>query len=680
MSLLWSIFTGDSNWWNVPRTIEIYDFGGDGHSNFDETMRKLKRAKNIDNEDNEDDSKIFKGIDFGESYFGKQNSQKSHDRSKRSKSFVADSNYTNNQKDIISDNNGKAQMIKDVFENVTTTQNIEEVVMKLYNYLNDDEKNSINVSNKINISNSQYSLDKGSFLNNYFNNLTIIPSIANKTNVSGLRYPPNIELYLNNHFVNNKSLFVVKANLQTHSEYIKSEIPINSKGISQRSTIDNIKSIDHIPENYTNLSDFEKNAFTISNVFTDSINDGDFKKFLKNRNGEEKLEIAAQKISRLGMNDGQSKGADKEFPRGNTSRGFSIATNELWSCVKTTVAVREKEIEVDGMQKQNYGPIPGVIKVFEPRGRPYQKQEAETTARLSRQMGKDGMSMAKMKTNEDEVDKLRNTNAREDSSTLPIDFVTDATMKPEAAYINMSETGKSIILKDLTSVTEDNVLRKQQQMVPPLSAENRKANKSNGNLDTDGIDIRILGSNGNETMNVKKGTRTIMEAHEYHKSDNNLQRKLLWISTISVDGVTEDSSIKSTKSVFNSTIDSDIENVTNKNRQQSKIIGPANLKKILTGVNHEDKIEENRIMQDAFNSQMSETNHYARYKRSVYPYENLESNNEADFENIAVEKEVAMNHDEKRENDEDYLNQNVEELKGRYNDRDEDIFEGISLI
>lgn len=638
-------------------------------------MRKLKKAKNTDNEN---DSRIFQGIEFGESYLGKQNSRKSHDRSKRSKSFVADSNYTNNQKDIIPDTNRKAQMIKDTFEHVTTTQNTEKVVMELYsNYFNDDRKNSINASNKINISDSQYSLDKGSFLNNYFNNLTITPSIANKTNISGLRYPSNIELYLNDHF-NDKSLFVIKPNLQTHSpEYIKSEIPTNSKKISQQSIIDNIKSIDHIPKNHTNLQNFEKNAFTISKAFTDSINDNadNLGNVLKNRNDEEKLGVAAQKISRLGMSDGQSKGAEKEFPRGNTSRGFSIATNELSSCVETTVAVREKEIEVDGMQKQNCGPIPGVIKVFEPRGRPYQKQEAETTARLSRQIGKDGMSVAKMKTNEDEVDKSRNTNAREDSSTLPIDSVIDATMKPEAAYINMFETGESIIRKDLTSVTEDNDLRKQQQMVPPLSAKNRKANKSNGNLDIDKIDIRILGSNGNETMNIKKGTQTIMEAHEYHKSDNNLQRKLLWISTISVDGITKDSSIKSMRSIFNTTTESDIENVTSENRQ-SKIIGPANLKKILTGINHEDKLEESRILQDPLNSQISEINHHARYKRSMYPYENFESINEADSENIAVEKEAAMNHDEKRESNEDYLNQNVEEVKRSYNDRDEDIFEG----
>lgn len=522
-------------------------------------------------------------------------------------------------------------MIKNVFENVTTTQNAEEVKLDS-NYLNDDGKNLINASSKINISDSQYSLYEGSFLNNYLNNLTIISSIANKT----------------------------------HSpERTKSGIP-NSKEINQQSTINDIKIINHMAETRINSSDFEKNAFT------DSINDGtdDFGKFLKNRRGEEKLEVTAQKISRLGMNDGQSKDAEKEFPWGNTSRVFGIATNELWSCVETTGAVRENGI--DGTRKQNCGPIPGVIKVFEPRGRPYQKQEAKT--RLSRRMGKGGMSVAGMKMNEDEIDKSRNTNAREDSSTSPIDSVIDATMKPETAYINTSETGESIVLKDPISVTVDNDLRKQQQMVP---AENRNANKSNGNLDIDRINIRILGSNGNESMNVKEGTRTIMEPHEYHKSDNNLHRKLLWISTISAEAdETEDSSIKSTRSVFNTTIENGIENVTN--RQQSEISGP-NLRKALTRVDHQDTIKESRALQD-LNSQISETNHYARYKRSICPYESTEFNNEADSENTAVEKETAINHDEKREDNEDNLDQNVEKSKESYNDREENIFEGISLI
>jgi len=109
-------------------------------------MRRLKRAKN--NED-ESDSKIFQEVEFGESYFGKRNSKKSHDRSKRSRrSFVADSNYTNNQRDIPENiNYREIQMIKDSLKNITS-QNTEEVVTKLYSSYPSDGKNLMNVSNK----------------------------------------------------------------------------------------------------------------------------------------------------------------------------------------------------------------------------------------------------------------------------------------------------------------------------------------------------------------------------------------------------------------------------------------------------------------------------------------------------------------------------------------------------
>ncbi|KYN12983.1 hypothetical protein ALC57_14829 [Trachymyrmex cornetzi] len=662
----------ESNWWDEPRsTAEMYNFRGDLDNYLDkETMRRLKRAKNVDNED-ESDSKLFQEVEFGETYFRKGNSKESHDRSKRSRrSFIDDSNYTNHQKDIPENNRyRKIEIINNVLKNITTIRNTEEVVTELYSSLSNDGKNSVNASNKMNITDSQNFLDKGFFSNNHFNNLTIIPK-ANKTNIFELKYSPSTELYLNDHSFDNKSLFVIKIDLQTHlPEHItKNEVPNTSlKKIGQRSTIKRIlKTIDHTAENPTNSPDFGKRAFT--NLIDFSINDSayDFGKSLKYRSDGEKLGSAAQKISRLSIDDEQSKGAEKEFPKGNMSHGFGIGTDESWSCVvTTTVATKEREIEADGTQ--NRESIPGVIKIFEPRGRLYQKQEAETTTRLSRQMGKDGMSVAKMKTNEDEVDESRNTNAREDSLTSLIDSVTNTTMKPETAYINISETGESIILKDLTPVTVDNDLRKQQQMVPPLSVENSNANKSNGNLDTDKIDIRVLGSNGNETMNVKEGTRTIMEAHEYHKSDNNLQRKLLWISTISGDGETGDSSIKSMGSVFSIATKSHIENV-NENRQQNKITDSANLGKILTRNKREDKAEESR-MQDALNSQIAETNHNARYKQSVYPYKNIDTNNEA--ENAAAEKEAAINYDESNE---EYQNQNVEELKGLYNDR-EDVVE-----
>jgi len=654
----------------------MYNFREDLDNYLDEeTMRRLKRAKNVDNED-ENNSELFQG-EFRETYFGKRNSKELHDRSKRSRrSFVIDSNYTNHQKDIPENNcYRKIEIINNVLENITTIRNTEEVVTELHSNLNNDGKNSVNASNKMNITDSQNFLDKGFFSSDHFNNLTIIPSKANQTNIFKLKYSPNTELYLNYHFFDNKSLFVIKTDLQTHlPEHItKNEIPNTSlKKIGQRSTIKRIlKTIDHTAENPTNSPNFEKSAFT--NLIDFSINNNayDFGKSLKYRSDGKKSGLfAAQKISQLSIDDEQSKGAEKEFPQGNMSHGFGIGTNESWSCVvTTTVTAKEREIEADGTQNREL--IPGVIKIFEPRGRLYQKQEVETTTRLSRQMGKDDTFVTKMKTNEDEVDESRNTNAREDSLILLIDSVTNTTMKPETAYINISETGKSIILKDFTSVTVDNDLQKQQQMVPPLSVENNNANKSNGNLDTDKIDIHVLGSNGNEAMNVKEDTRTIMEAHEYHKSDNNLQRKLLWISTISVDGETGDSSIKSMRSVFSIATESHIDNV-NENRQQNKITDSANFGKILTRTKREDKAEESR-MQDALNSQIAEINHNARYKQFVYPYKNIDTNNEA--ENTAVEKEAAINYDE---NNEEYQNQNVEELKGLYNDR-EDVFEGIKI-
>ncbi|XP_011698894.1 PREDICTED: uncharacterized protein LOC105456502 isoform X2 [Wasmannia auropunctata] len=651
------IIPRESNWDEPRSTVEIYGFGEDLDDQFNkkfdkETMQRLKRAKNEDNED-ENNSKIFQGVEVGESYFGKHNSQESHNRSKRSRSFVTDSNYTN-QRDIPENNSyRKTQMIKDVLKNVTSTQNTEEVVTKLYSsYLSDDGKKSANASNKMNISDLQYSLEKGFFSNNHINNLTIIPSIANKINIPErkLKYSSHTELYLNDHFIDNKSSFDIKMDFQTHSpeRITKNEVPKTStKEISQRFTSEAIlKTIDHIAENRTNSSDFKKNAFTDSIDL--SLNDGadDSGKSLKNRSDEEKLGVATQKISRLSTDDGQSKGAEKEFPRGNTSHGLGIGTNESRSCVvETIVAVRERETVADGTRKQNREPIPGVIKIFEPRGRSYQKREAESMARLSRRMGRDETSAAKMKTNEDEVDESRDTNVGDDSSTSPIDSVTDATTKPEAAYINTSEIGKSIIPKDLTLTTVDNDLQKQQQMVSPLSeAENRNANKSNGNLNR--INIRVFGSNGNETMNVKEDAR--------------------------IDAESGDSSIKGTGSVFNIATESYIENVTSENRQPSKTTDSANLGNILTRIKREDKAEENRMLQDALNSQIFETNH-ARYKRSVYPYENLESNNEA--ENTAVEKEAALNYDEKQESNEEYLNQNVEEPKDLYNDIEENIFE-----
>jgi hypothetical protein len=318
-----------------------------------------------------------------------------------------------------------------------------------------------------------------------------------------------------------------------------------------------------------------------------------------------------------------------------------------------------------------------VIKVFELREHPYQKQEAEIAARLSWRIEGDGTSAAKMKTND--VDESRNVNAGEGSSSLkPIDPVTDTTAK--AASIN-TEFSESVISKDqreeFASTIVDNNLRKQQQMVPPLSTGNRKANKSNGNSDTDGIDIRALGSNGNETMNVKGDTRTTMEAREYSESGNNLQRKLLWIS---VDAETEDASIENTKSGLNTTNESNIGNVIQDPERNNVISNSPKSNRILIRAKRENGARESSTLQNALSIETSDTNLHARYKRAAYSFENPEIDNEVDSENVAAEKEAAINHDEKQENNEEYPNQNVEELKGDYNDGEEDAIEGTTLI
>ncbi|KAL0122472.1 hypothetical protein PUN28_007299 [Cardiocondyla obscurior] len=429
---------------------------------------------------------------------------------------------------------------------------------------------------------------------------------------------------------------------------IKSKGLTNLKEINQRNTIAILKNIFqniNAEKNHSNSFDFAQNIFaTFSFVDsthfsrTDGANGAG--KCLKNRSDDERLTNATQRVSRL------VGGQSGEPPWGNTSRDFGIAANESRS--RETIA-GGKEIAASG----NREPIPGVIRAFEPRGRPHQKQEAETTARLSGR--KDGALVARMRTNADKPDKPRS--AKEDAP--PIDSVSDATRKPEAAYTNAAGTGASIIPRDLTSTAVDNDPRKQQQMVPPPSAESSRANKSNGNSDSGGINIRAGGSNGNETMNVKEGTRTVMETREYHESDDNLRRKLLWISI--GDGA-EGSPTKST--AIDTGIET-IESVANVNRQRNKI-GSSNLKRQLIRAKREFRDAEDRALRGTLNLQTS------RNKRSVYPYENLETNYEVGCDNTAVDKEAAVNYDEKQKNN-DYLNENVNELKASDREQDNDV-------
>lgn len=631
--------------------------------------------------EDENDPRISQGAEFRELYIEEPNLKELHDRSKRSRrSFSAN---LNNQKDVPENkSHPEAQIIKDALGNVTKMQKTKGIVERLYSgYLNNDERSLTKTLNKTNISDSQYSLNKASFLNHCFINLTITSSVPDKINISEMSNLSITEPNLNNYSVYNTSLYLVKIDLQAHSpEHIAmNEVSkINSKKLGQDFLTEKVpKNID-TAEDHTISFDFGKN-FVVSDTSVHSIrfstnnNADDSRKFAENRKSDEE-KLSAWKKSRLGTDDGQSKDARVEFPEGNASRGFDTAANESRRihAVETIADTKKEEIVTNGMRKENRELIPGVIKFFEPRERPYQKQEEE--ARLLRRMREDGTFAEQTRTND--ADESTDANAREVSSSS-IDLVINATAKLKVANLNASATGESIIPKDrredlLASTNVDNDLQKQQQMVPSLSATNGSANKSNGNSDIDRIDIQVVvGSNGNETMNVKEGTRTVTEAREYHESDNHLRRRLLWIS---VDAKTEDSLIKSTKLVLNSAIENHIENVMDEDRQQTKMINSADSGKILIRVKRDDKAEENPALQNNCNPQMSDANHHARYKRSTYSFENLESNNAA--ENVEIGKEVAVNHDEKKENNEEY--ENVEKVKRDYNDSEEDEMEGIN--
>lgn len=672
-----SISVGESKWWNNPQlTAEIFDFEKRSLEDYpdEEIMWRIRRDKNLDDEDE------------GSIYQEAENSRKSHDRSKRRRrSFIADLSYLNNQVNI-SENKSheKSQMIKDTLGNITEIRRSEDLVLKLNStYLNNDKRNSIKASNKRNGSESQYLSKEESLSNNYFVNLTIVPLMNNKTEISGLKYP--LTKFSLSNYSTDSGLFA-KSDPQAHP---LERIAINkvsstsSKEINQSPTTETVlKSAHYTAKIYANLSNPEKNLPT-SNTFVNSTDNGaigDSEKSVKKRSDDEKLGIAARIISRHDADDGQSKGAGEKSPRGNTSRGFGTAANESRSCIVETSASERGEAggeigRADETREGNDEPIPSVIKVFELQEHPYQKQEAETAARLSWRLEGDGVSAAQMKTN-DVLDESRNANAGVDSSsTKLIDPVAGAAARPKAASINTG-FGEFVISKDqrgeFASTIADNNLRKQQQMVPPLSAGNRKANKSNGNSDTGGIDIRALGSDGNETMNVKGGTRTAMEAHEYPESGNNLRRKLLWIS---VDAETEDALIDA-KSGLNTTSESRAANVIQEDdRQQSNIIANSpKCSETLIRVRCEDGAKDSSTLQDALNIGTSHTNLHSRYKRNAHSVENSGLDNEGD-----AEKEATINHDEKQENNEKYSNQNVEGLKGDYNDG-KGVIGGTTLI
>lgn len=680
-----AIFSGESNWWNDPRvsTVEILDFEkvSDYYPD-DEAIWRIKRTENIDGKD-ESNAKIFRGAGF---YFGQQTSNElQNDRGKRTRrSFVANTNYTNNQTDI-SENIRRYQnaRIKNVPINLTASANSEGIDVKSRSdYLNNG---SVHISSKMNVLRSR----------NFFSNdnsikLTAVPETDNgKIINSDLRCPIYFEPCLNNCSVD-ESLRLVEINPRTNSQErvvtddddVFSETTSSELGSRYSASGPVSISIYRAVEERTSSIDFGRDVpvsnATIISTRSLKINADDSRKFAKNQSGEDG--VATRKISRLERTDeGQSKGAGVEFPRGNTSRGF--VTNESRSrVVETTATEKENEAGNGTGRKENREPILGVITVFEPRGRPYQKQE---TARLSRRMEKDGG-----KVRASNVGESRNANAtrRDSASDPPIDPVVTVAKPETENIINTCETcdDESITPKNnrrenTTSIIVDNDLRKQQQMVSPPRAESRNANKSNGNSDISRIDIRAPGSNGNETADVKEGARTVIEATEYVESDNNnnLRRKLLWIATTFVE-TEEDPSANNTKSVLNSSIEIDrIGNsfISDENRHENKTINSSNFK-FLSRVKRDDNVEDNSSAPQS--ALINSDGNHARYKRqSTYSDENVEVSNEVGSPNAAVRKEASENNDNKQEEDDENY-QNVEGLKKDYNNGEEDVIEGTT--
>ncbi|XP_029172663.1 uncharacterized protein LOC114941734 [Nylanderia fulva] len=619
-----NVLSKESSSWNHPRsTAEIFDFKRDLDEHpYGETIWRIKRAKNVGSEE-ESDSSIFQGAKFRELYLGERNSKELHDRAKRNRrSFIAD---LNNQRDVPeTKSHRKAEIIKDALGNVTEMQKTKGVVRLYSGYLNNGGSLKRTL-NKMNISDSQSSLDKGSFLNRCFINLTITSSlVADKANISESRYPSITEPNLNNYSIDNAS----------HLPERIDKVPgINWKKLGQHSQTEKI------PKNFA-VSD----TFVAPIHFSTDSGVDHPRKFEVGNGKSDWVKLSAWKKSRLGTDDGQSGVGS---PEGNTSRGFDTTANESRRIQRETIREKRERFEMSGKTQRKNREL---IRVFEPRGRSYQMQKAEERTR----------------TNDDES--TEDANARK--ADFSIDLVIDARSAKVARNANASGIGESIIAKDrigfenLASMTAGDDLRKQQQMVPPVSATNGGANKSNGNSDAAEIDIRVVGSNGNETMNVKEGTVTVRP----RESDNHLRRRLLWS-----DAEADDSTIKRTGSVLNSAIDDRIGNFRNEDRQQSEMINSADSGKVLIRVKRDDNFEvSSETSRNNFNPRTSDANHQARYKRSTYSFEDLESNNAAEDVDVA-KNEVAVNHDEKQGNNEEY--ENVERVKGDYNDGEEDLME-----
>jgi len=526
-----------------------------------------------------------KGIFYGVE-LGQQEWKESRNQSSKRirRSFFADS-YYNNQRNV-SENEAhrRALITEGALGNVMKTPEAEGIVAK-------SRSNEGSLASALNETNLFEPHKESLLIRDRFINLTFVPSADGRMNVSGTRYSSSVESRPNV----NASLRRIDSDPRARllKRIADDGIPATSSIVGQSSS-GTRRAADRATMDRANSANPDESlarstsADPIRFSQDDDVSDGGARGRSEDRSDVEKLRAVTRKIPRLGANDEQSlrEGA-AGFPRGNSPRAFDSLANESRCCVLGAAAA-------SAAGEGRKGPVAVVIKMLE-------KPGTGAVMRLSL-MGKNGTRGMKMPA----------AMTREDSA------------RP---------------------IADDS--RQQQMVLAPLSG-NGRANKSNGNSANGGIDIRGLGSNGNETMNVKETVRPC-------EHGNNLRRKLLWISKASADADAEGSSMESARLTPNVTSERYAGDIVDDDRKGNKI-----------------KLK----CDDAASpkSRNSEANRRARQKRSEYLSDDL-----AGPKSAVVEKEATSSRVEKRENDEEYLNQSAEGLK-RYNDRAEfDGMEGRTL-
>lgn len=350
----------------------------------------------------------------------------------------------------------------------------------------------------------------------------------------------------------------------------------------------------------------------------------DFRAAAGNRSGgETEHKVTARQVSRLAR-VGPSKRGGEELPQGNMSRCLGSTNESRAGVVETTAVAAAGGRETAGGAREPI--LLGVIKVFvsEPQGRPNQKREADAVVRLSRRTEEEEEGVFSLSSAEkmgtSGVNELRDAGGcSADASSIDVAGVATAGLEVANASGCRRDDDDDNNYSAPAVLGDDS---REQQMVPSLDALNGRQNERDS--DADGADTPG-GSSGNETMNVKKGVETVIE------SDNS-RRRLLWIATSSVD----------------------------KDRQRAKkVTDAAEPSRGSLKVDRED-----RAPRSDLNTRVSS---HVRRKRSTCSLE--KPDDEVVEGDVAIGKAAVRSRDDKREDNEEYLNQ--EELVADYNDREE---------